>query len=152
MTDPVTFTSTTARLELPYLIAGQAQKEMFVNEAFARLDALIQPVVEGTRPTPPVDPSAGECWIVAVGANGEWTGADNHLSSWDRGQWTLHPPFAGLHAFDRSEDRLRTYTEAGDTAPLVADPAGGSVIDSEARAAISAVLAILRTHRSAPVA
>jgi hypothetical protein len=30
--------------------------------------------------------------------------------------------------------------------PLVADPAGGSTVDAEARAAVAAILARLRTH------
>jgi hypothetical protein len=150
MTDPVTFTSTTPRHSLPYLIAGQAQKEVFVNEALARIDALIQPVVAGTRASPPAEPAPGECWIVAVGASGDWIGADDHLASWDGGQWTLHPPFAGLRAFDLAEDRVRTYTVDWDFAPTLAEPSGGSVIDIEVRATVTAILDILRAQRIIP--
>ncbi|MFA6218933.1 MAG: DUF2793 domain-containing protein [Erythrobacter sp.] len=150
MTDPVTFTSTTPRHDLPYLIAGQAQKEVFVNEAFARVDALLQPVVGGSSTAPPAAPMAGDCWIVADGATGAWEGREDHLASWDGGQWTLHPPFAGLRVFDLAQGRMRTYAAGWDSAPEPADPAGGQVVDSEARAAVSAILAVLRAHRIIP--
>ena len=41
MPDPVTFDSASARFGLPFLYSGQAQKEVFVNEAFATTDTLL---------------------------------------------------------------------------------------------------------------
>lgn len=35
----------TARLKLPFLVPGQAQKELFHNEALQIIDMLVQPVV-----------------------------------------------------------------------------------------------------------
>ena len=40
MSLPVDFDTATARHGFPMLVAGQAQKEFFVNEALARIDAL----------------------------------------------------------------------------------------------------------------
>ena len=41
MTDPIALDARTPRHSLPLLYPGQAQKEVFVNEALARLDALV---------------------------------------------------------------------------------------------------------------
>ena len=43
-----------ARLALPFLVPGQAQKEFFHNEALQLLDIIVQPAVEGAaRNDPP---------------------------------------------------------------------------------------------------
>lgn len=47
-------TDDSARLGLPYVMAGQLQKHVTVNEALTRLDALVQTaVVSRTRSSPP---------------------------------------------------------------------------------------------------
>jgi hypothetical protein len=127
--------------------AGQAQKEFFVNEGLARLDALVQPVVSGTAAAPPASPTAGESWIVDTGATGAWEGRDESLAYWDGGQWSFQLPFPGLQVFDLSSDRLRTYHAGWDNALEPVGPAGGSVVDSEARATLEAILEVLRAHR-----
>ena len=102
MTEPVAFDTTTPRQALPMLVAGQAQKEFFVNEAFARIDALLHPVVEGVASTPPASPAPGESWVVADPASDEWAGHAHALASWDGGQWTFCAPTEGLQVFDRT--------------------------------------------------
>ena len=44
MTDPIALDARTTRHSLPLLYPGQAQQEIFVNEALARLDATPLPV------------------------------------------------------------------------------------------------------------
>ena len=52
--------TTTANLALPLLEAGQAQKHVTVNEALARLDALVQlSVVSATTAAEPGAPAEG---------------------------------------------------------------------------------------------
>uniref|UniRef100_UPI002FCC0B04 DUF2793 domain-containing protein n=1 Tax=Brevundimonas sp. TaxID=1871086 RepID=UPI002FCC0B04 len=65
-----------ARLELPYLAAGQMQKHVTLNEALTRLDALVQTaVVSRTVTVQPVSPTDGALWILPAGATGADWGA-----------------------------------------------------------------------------
>ncbi|MET1113243.1 MAG: DUF2793 domain-containing protein, partial [Allosphingosinicella sp.] len=62
---------TTPRFALPFILPGQAQKELFHNEALVRIDLALHPAVEGPPASaPPPAPAAGECWIVAPAAGG----------------------------------------------------------------------------------
>lgn len=61
----------TDRLGLPWLMAGQAQKELTHNEAMALLDIATCPSVESADvAVPPSGAMPGQCWIVAAGASG----------------------------------------------------------------------------------
>ena len=65
----------TARFALPLLHAGQAQKELFHNEALVLADGLLQPCVEALGlDTPPPSPAPGQCWIVGDSPTGAWAG------------------------------------------------------------------------------
>ncbi len=63
-----------ARLELPYLAAGQMQKHVTLNQALTRLDALVQTaVVSRTTTAQPAGPPDGALWILPAGATGaDW--------------------------------------------------------------------------------
>jgi hypothetical protein len=158
---------TTARWALPLLHMGQAQKELFHNEALARLDMLLHGrVASADLPTPPASPGPGDCWIVAAGATGAWAGQEGAVAGWTEGGWRFVAPRTGLamqvadrgHAliFDGAAWRdaaVRSdglyYSEnrvVGARTAAIADPSGGTVIDAGARAAIGAILGALRSH------
>ena len=46
--------SQTTRLQLPFIVTAQAQKEVTHNDSLQRLDAFIMPVVQEILNTPPV--------------------------------------------------------------------------------------------------
>ena len=77
---------TSARLALPLLVPGQAQKEMFHNEALATIDLALQASVAavGTE-APPAAPSPGQCWIVGPRPTGDWAGQAGALAGWTAG-------------------------------------------------------------------
>ena len=155
------------RLALPLLHAGQAQKEMFHNEALALLDCVVQPVVQSIGDAaPPSDPVVGECHVVGGGASGAWVAKDDHLAGWTAGGWRFVQPFDGFHVWLAPEGVWATYRDSGWRVGTVfaralevdgkrvvgprgngiAAPSGGAVIDAEARAALVALTDRLVAH------
>ncbi|MFB0612976.1 DUF2793 domain-containing protein [Aurantiacibacter poecillastricola] len=150
MSDPYSFTATTPRLGLPNLFAAQAQKEFTVNEAFALLDALVHAVVEGMADNPPPSPVDGECWIVGSQPGGEWAEQAGRIACRQVDNWLFAQPYDGLVVYDRSAGQIARFENGWIRASRVLEPTGGATQDSEARAAITGVLAALRDARILP--
>ncbi|MDC0887376.1 DUF2793 domain-containing protein, partial [Altererythrobacter sp.] len=108
---PLSFESASARHRLPLLFAGQAQKEIVVNEALARIDSLLQPSAEGVRDDAPAAPSAGETWIVGIDAAGSWAGKSNSLATYSAGDWLYCEPVSGMRCYIRSAGAFATFTD-----------------------------------------
>jgi len=159
--------SATARFALPLLHPGQAQKELFHNEALTLADALIQPCVEAVGiDAPPGSPMPGQCWIVGQSPTGAWAGAAGALTVWTAGGWRFAPPREGMTAWIVADAMAARYGSGawhighvtatrleidgeqvvGPREPAIDDPDGGAVVDAEARTAIEAILGALRTH------
>ncbi|WHO41121.1 DUF2793 domain-containing protein [Sphingobium sp. AP49] len=157
----------TSRWALPMLFAGQAQKELFHNEALGRIDLLLHGQGESADiATPPSSPAPGACWIVPAGAGGAWLDQEGCVAGWTDGGWRFVAPRAGLrlmvadrgHALEHdgtawrdSAVRIDGIYIAGDRvvgprhAPI-ATPGGGGTVDAEARTAIAALLDAMRAH------
>lgn len=137
----------TARFGLPLLAVAQAAKEMTVNEALTAIDGAVQPVVAGQVSAPPSSPSIGQSWLVADGATGSFAGHDGVIATWTAGGWRYVVPFEGMNVW-RSDANLVARRSGADwqSGAPVAAPSGGSVVDSEARAAIGAILTQLRNQ------
>ena len=103
-----------------------------------------------TPPAVPPDPAAGQCWIVAVGAGGAWSGHDGALAAWTGGGWRFLAPFEGMSAWSVADAGVARRTGGqwvvADRRPAIAGPSGGSVVDVEARAALTAILDSMRRH------
>lgn len=158
---------TTARLRLPTLRAGQAQKELTHNEALALIDLLLHPAVTGFAvDSPPAAPEPGASWVVGPAPTGDWAGHTDSLAGWTEGGWRFVAPIEGMTVWIRERAIAACYAggtwRIGEIAATrvsvdgarvlgprqagVPDPAGGDVIDIQARAALSALLAALRNH------
>lgn len=144
MTDPMQFESTSPRFALPLLYSGQAQKETFVNEAFARADALLHCSIQGETATPPAAPTDGENWLVATGATGEWAGQDQRLACFQAGNWIFIQPQDGLRVFDLSSQQEQLFSGTWRKASSFQEPSGGTIVDVEARAVISDLITTLQ--------
>ena len=157
----------TARLSLPFLSPGQAQKEFIHNEALQSLDiAVAAAVEEAPRSDPPTGAALGACYIVGAAPTGEWAGKPQSLACATTGGWRFLAPIEGFSVFVKDLGVWATYrTGDWEIGPLrgsgvfvdgqqvvgargaaIALASGGATVDSEARAAIEAVLVALRQH------
>lgn len=151
MSDPI-FDSRSARFDLPLLFAGQAQKEISVNEALCRLDALICPVVEGELVAPPPTPLDGQAWRISASPSGEWTGQGGNIAARQGGNWQFIVPRFGMRVFDRAAGQDLRYDDGWIAAVRPPAPSGGAVVDAEVRAAFNALVQTLATARILPPA
>jgi hypothetical protein len=143
MSDPIAYTTVTPRFGLPLLFAGQAQKEFYVNEAHALVDALLHAACEGEAAAPPSSPSEGEAWLVGSGASGDWSGEDGKLAAYQSGTWLFVQPNDGMRLFDRATGQVLLYRGGWQRPAAPAEPTGGSTVDAEARTAIAGLIAAL---------
>ena len=159
--------SATPRLSLPFLSAGQAQKEFTHNEALQTLDFIAAAAVEeDPRADPPASPTIGSCYIVGPSPTGAWAGKSQFVAGYSAGGWRFIAPIEGMSAYVRTSGTWANYRSGaweigtsrgssvviggeqvvgGRNAPI-SSPVGGTVIDGEARTAIDGILSALRDH------
>ena len=160
-------TESSSRFALPFLQPGQAQKELFHNEALAGIDAALHPVAQSAGDDdPPSSPAAGQCWIVGSSPTGAWTGHAGDLACWNEGGWRFIEPVPGMMVWLLDEEvwarrggsgwltgdiPVQSLSVAGvqvlgGQQPAIADPSGGSTVDTQARSALAMLLAAARSH------
>ena len=155
------------RFKLPLLAAGQAQKEITHNEALTLADMLLQTVVVSVAPASvPSAPTAGQCWIVGNSPTGAWAGQAGAIAGWSAGGWRFIAPVEGMAVWSLADSlvvrrsggvwvtgtvtatslKIGGNQVVGARAGGITSVSGGSVIDIETRAAVNAILLILRSH------
>lgn len=163
-------TDATPRLALPYLDAGQAQKEMTHNEALARIDLLLAATAEAIGAIDPPDaPLPGQTWLLGAAPTGAWAGRAGTLAGWTDGGWRFAEPVDGLRVrvrdtgieavyssgswqagiLDAVQLRIGGNQVVGARQPAIADlaaPTDGTFTDVNARATIGEILGVLRAH------
>lgn len=158
---------TSARMRLPLIQPGQAQKELTHNEALAAIDTLLHPLIETmTVAEPPAGALAGACWIVSGEGAGDWAGQGGAIAALTDGGWRFLPGTEGMTVWlrdARTEARfhegawtvgiaeLRAVRIGGQAVlgarqPAIAAPDGGGTIDQQSRETIQAILETLRNH------
>lgn len=155
------------RFGLPLLAAAQAQKETTHNEAIALIDLLVNPVVQSiAQVNIPSAPLPGQAWIVGAGATGAWVGNTNKIAGWTLSGWRFITPVEAMSVWSLSDAATVQFNGTawaiaklsgqqvsiggnkivGARQGAIADPAGGSIIDAEARTVIGSILTMLSTH------
>jgi hypothetical protein len=114
------------------MMPAQAQKHVTVNEAFGRLDAAVQMVFSrSTLQAPPVSGPEGQCFLVPVGATGDWKDADGQIATRSNGGWVFLTPAAGWLGWDlESATRLLYDGAAWSPAPVALSPSGAATLSS----------------------
>ncbi|MEL7445931.1 MAG: DUF2793 domain-containing protein [Pseudomonadota bacterium] len=144
MSEAIDYPSVTPHFALPLLIAGQAQKEFFVNQSFALIDSLLSLTVLATRSTPPAEPSQGATYLVGSNASGGWVNLEDNIVVFVSGAWHSVQPVNGLAVFDSEAQQRRFYSDGWITANSPTEPVGGNVVDEEARFAITELTQALK--------
>jgi hypothetical protein len=137
----------TGRYRLPLLAVSQAQKEITHNEALVIIDALLHMAVEAALTVAPTatDNDIGKCWIINGAPTGAWANKAGQIACWIGGSWRFVIPHEGMGVWNKSTRRhSRFISGQWTTAPSVPNPTGGTAVDSEARAAIVAILQYFR--------
>lgn len=158
---------TSARWGLPLLDAGQAQKEVFHNEALTLLDFLVHGgVVAAGLNTPPTTPGEGQAWIVGAAPDDAWTGRANQIAGWTAGGWRFLAPREGTSVWCEARGTLARWRAGvweygqmraervlvngvaviGSQQAAIAEPTGGTTVDVRARTTMNQILAALRAH------
>lgn len=145
MVTPISFTTTAPRFGIPFLFAGQAQKEFFVNEAHALIDLLLHPAVENESDDPPVVREEGQCWLIGNSPTGEWSDHAGNLAAWVSGTWLFVAPQNGMRITDLTSSQAIFFANGWQRAETPAIPSGGQIVDAEARQAIDHLVQSLRS-------
>lgn len=115
---------------------------------------------------PPASPIDGQCYVIGTAPTGAWAGHAKAIAGYAPGGWRFVAAVAGMSAFDKASGQTAAYDGTawsigaikGATLKLgasqvvgarlaaVANPTGGTLIDVEARAAITLILDRMRTH------
>ena len=108
----------------------------------------------------------GDCYIVAEGATGAWSGKSQCLAAWSSGGWRFISPVEGVALLERSSGTCATFRNGawefgilrgasvliggdqvvGARGAAIESPTGGAFVDAEARAALNAILDTMRQH------
>jgi hypothetical protein len=100
----------TPNLNLPFIMAAQAQKHVTHNEALRALDAIVQLVVaDKDLSTPPGSPTDGACYIVAASPTDAWSGQAGNIAAWQDGAWAFYAPREGWLAWVADETTLYVW-------------------------------------------
>ncbi|WP_159983808.1 MULTISPECIES: DUF2793 domain-containing protein [unclassified Novosphingobium] len=144
MTDALIFANATPRFALPLLHTGQAQKEVFVNEALVLADTLLHCAVTGESASPPENPVEDEAWLIGTGASDDWEGHDAEIATRRGNAWIFVQPRDGMRVLDISARCEMLFFGSWRKASLPVEPLGGSIVDGEARAAINDLISALQ--------
>ncbi|MCP4933880.1 MAG: DUF2793 domain-containing protein [bacterium] len=141
----------TPNLELPYLMAAQAQKHVTHNEAIRALDAIVQlSVLDRDLTAPPATPVDGNRYIVGAASTGDWSGKDYQLTAFQDNAWMFYAPVQGWICWVADEDKLLvwdgvSWVELSGSASVNPAPLVGinTTADSTNRLAVSSANTLL---------
>ena len=123
-------------------------------------------VEEAPRAAPPAAPAIGACYVVDLTPTAEWTGKPQCIAAFTSGGWRFMAPQEGMQFYVRATGTWAAYRAGawelgtvrgaslvlggeqvvGSRSAAIASPAGGALVDTEARAAINQILTSLRQH------
>jgi hypothetical protein len=102
--------TTTPHLAITLIEQAQAQKEVTMNDALMRMDAILNGgAIAAHLATPPTSPSRGDMYIVATSPTGAWAGHATHMAYFDQ-LWRFITPRTGCLLWVNDVAELRVFT------------------------------------------
>ncbi len=100
----------TSNLDIELLSLNQARKEVTVNEALIKIDALLNTsIIDIGTNNPPENPKNGDLYAIGDIPTGQWEGRKNQLAFWYYNNWYFLNPKIGLYMFIQSKNRFYFY-------------------------------------------
>ena len=104
----------TAHAALPLLLFGQAQKEVFHNEALTIVDLLLNGQLATVETNePPANPQQGEAHLVGSAPVGAWSGHEGAIAGYTPGGWRFIEPYEGLKMTVAGTGLTAVYGQTG---------------------------------------
>ena len=107
---------------------------------------MMQGAVEQSLASPPASPADGSSFRILGNPDGDWTGHDDEIALWIGGSWHFVEAADGMAIFDRAANQSLRFFSGWNAAIEPTIPSGGSVIDTEARAALLELVEALRAY------
>lgn len=102
----------TPHLGLTLLEQAQAQKELTLNAALYRVEALLNTsVLDKDLASPPASPTEGDVYIVAASATGGWSGHEGEIAYFEQ-IWRFIQPNNGLMLWVADESKFYQFDGA----------------------------------------
>jgi hypothetical protein len=93
----------TSHLAMTLVETAQSQKEVTVNEALTRIDAILNCGAIALTNTPPGSPLAGNVYILRSAPTGVWNGQANKIAYYTT-VWNFITPLEGMSLWVNNED------------------------------------------------
>ena len=91
------------------------------------------------------DNDIGKSWIINGTPAGAWANKAGQIAYWIGGSWRFIAPHEAMRVWNKSTRRHSLFISGQwTTAPSISNPTGGTAVDSEARAALVAILQYFR--------
>ncbi len=101
--------TTTSHLAITLVEQAQSQKELTLNQALVRIDALLNTGAKSrTIATPPVSPILGDVYIIASSPTGDWVGQAGKITYYDS-IWRIITPNEGMTLWVNDENLIYSY-------------------------------------------
>lgn len=101
--------TTTNHLNIALVEQSQAQKEITINQAITRLDAILNTGAKSrSTATPPTSPASGDLYIVGNSPTGDWAGQAGKIAYFDA-IWRFITPNEGIKLWVNDEDLIAIY-------------------------------------------
>lgn len=114
--------TTTTNLGMILVEQSQAQKEVTVNTALTRIDAILNTgAKDKDLATPPASPTTGDVYIVAASPTGAWSGQAGKISYFNQ-IWQFVTPREGMNLWVNDENLFYTYDGAAWVVTSVSNP------------------------------